>query len=137
MRSELEKYGIQMPAFSKIGGILADELSVDEAACEFLRVDVVTHCSSHKQPIVNKRTHGRTYFCHFTKMHVLLSPVHAAVIAINEAIDRGQASVTMGALNNPNAMLKNIEVSLAQDYQDELSRTKAHKQDLSAGRVRS
>lgn len=32
MRSELEKYGIQMPAFSKIGGILANELSVDEAA---------------------------------------------------------------------------------------------------------
>lgn len=34
MRKELEKYGIQMPAFSKIGGILASELSVDEAACE-------------------------------------------------------------------------------------------------------
>ena len=32
MRKELEKYGIQMPAFSKIGGILANELSVDEAA---------------------------------------------------------------------------------------------------------
>lgn len=35
MRLELEKYGIQMPAFSKIGGILANELSVDEAACRF------------------------------------------------------------------------------------------------------
>lgn len=34
MRKELEKYGIQMPSFSKIGGILANELSVDEAACE-------------------------------------------------------------------------------------------------------
>ena len=34
MKIELEKYGIQMPAFSKIGGILANELSVDEAACE-------------------------------------------------------------------------------------------------------
>lgn len=34
MRKELEKYGIQMPTFSKIGGILANELSVDEAACE-------------------------------------------------------------------------------------------------------
>lgn len=34
MKSELEKYGIQMPAFGKIGGILASELSVDEAACE-------------------------------------------------------------------------------------------------------
>ena len=32
MRSELEKYGIQMPVFSKIGGLLANELSVDEAA---------------------------------------------------------------------------------------------------------
>lgn len=32
MRLELEKYGIQMPAFGKIGGILANELSVDEAA---------------------------------------------------------------------------------------------------------
>lgn len=35
MRKELEKYGIQMPSFSKIGGILANELSVDEAACEY------------------------------------------------------------------------------------------------------
>ncbi len=32
MKRELDKYGIQMPAFSKIGGILANELSVDEAA---------------------------------------------------------------------------------------------------------
>uniref|UniRef100_A0A8C9ZSL8 IQ motif containing GTPase activating protein 2 n=1 Tax=Sander lucioperca TaxID=283035 RepID=A0A8C9ZSL8_SANLU len=82
MRSELEKYGIQMPAFSKIGGILANELSVDEAA------------------------------------------LHAAVIAINEAVDRGQTSVTMGALNNPNAMLRNTQEALAQDYQDTLSQAK-------------
>ena len=27
MRLELEKYGIQMPAFSKIGGILANEVN--------------------------------------------------------------------------------------------------------------
>uniref|UniRef100_A0A8D3D219 IQ motif containing GTPase activating protein 2 n=1 Tax=Scophthalmus maximus TaxID=52904 RepID=A0A8D3D219_SCOMX len=94
MRSELEKYGIQMPAFSKIGGILANELSVDEAA------------------------------------------LHAAVIAINEAVERGQTSVTMGALNNPNAMLRNIQEALAQDYQDTLSQTKARKQDQSLGRVR-
>uniref|UniRef100_A0A4W6GA06 IQ motif containing GTPase activating protein 2 n=1 Tax=Lates calcarifer TaxID=8187 RepID=A0A4W6GA06_LATCA len=90
----LEKYGIQMPAFSKIGGILANELSVDEAA------------------------------------------LHAAVIAINEAVDRGQASVTMGALNNPNAMLRNPQEALAQEYQDTLSQAKARKQDQSSGRVR-
>lgn len=32
MKMELDKLGIQMPAFNKIGGILANELSVDEAA---------------------------------------------------------------------------------------------------------
>ncbi|XP_054629890.1 ras GTPase-activating-like protein IQGAP2 [Dunckerocampus dactyliophorus] len=91
MRSELEKYGIQMPAFSKIGGILANELSVDEAA------------------------------------------LHAAVFAINEAVDRGQATVTMAALKNPNAMLRSTEDALAQDYQDMLSQAKTRKQDQSAG----
>ncbi|KAM4616116.1 ras GTPase-activating-like protein IQGAP2 isoform 2-T2 [Polymixia lowei] len=92
MRSELEKYGIQMPAFSKIGGILANELSVDEAA------------------------------------------LHAAVIAINEAVEKGQASVTMAALTNPNAMLRNTQEDLAQDYQDTLSQAKAQKEVQSSGR---
>lgn len=32
MKLELDKYGIHLPAFNKIGGILAKELSVDEAA---------------------------------------------------------------------------------------------------------
>lgn len=53
MRSELEKYGIQMPAFSKIGGILANELSVDEAACKSsdLELDGFDQCqnASHKR----------------------------------------------------------------------------------------
>ncbi|KAM4578822.1 ras GTPase-activating-like protein IQGAP2 isoform 1-T1 [Fundulus diaphanus] len=92
MRIELEKYGIQMPAFSKIGGILANELSVDEAA------------------------------------------LHAAVIAINEAVERGQASVTMGALKNPNAMLRKTQELLTQDYQDTLRQAKARKRDQSSGR---
>lgn len=35
MKLELDKYGLQMPAFSKIGGILANEISVDEAAGTF------------------------------------------------------------------------------------------------------
>lgn len=51
MRGELEKYGIQMPAFGKIGGILANEMPVDEAA------------------------------------------LHAAVIAINEALDKQDPQV--------------------------------------------
>ena len=38
MRRELEKYGIQMPAFSKIGGILANEV------CPELCAKILTLC---------------------------------------------------------------------------------------------
>lgn len=85
MKSELEKYGIQMPAFSKIGGILANELSVDEAA------------------------------------------LHAAVIAINEAIDQGDPQGTLLAMQNPNAMLVQLDLNSAQTYQDTLHRAKEDK----------
>ncbi|XP_076995508.1 ras GTPase-activating-like protein IQGAP2 isoform X2 [Tamandua tetradactyla] len=87
MRKELEKYGIQMPAFSKIGGILANELSVDEAA------------------------------------------LHAAVIAINEAIEKGIAEQTIAALRNPNAVLDFVDDSLAQEYQKELWGAKKKKEE--------
>uniref|UniRef100_A0AAY4BFN2 IQ motif containing GTPase activating protein 2 n=1 Tax=Denticeps clupeoides TaxID=299321 RepID=A0AAY4BFN2_9TELE len=93
MRLELEKYGIQMPAFSKIGGILANELSVDEAA------------------------------------------LHAAVFAINEAIDKGHAEGTLRALTNPNAMLRNTNQRLGQNYQDTLSWAKQAKEVQASGRV--
>ncbi|RMC16443.1 hypothetical protein DUI87_06773 [Hirundo rustica rustica] len=88
MRKELEKYGIQMPSFSKIGGILASELSVDEAA------------------------------------------LHAAVIAINEAVEKGIAEQTIVTLRNPNAMLLNVDEELAQDYQNELFDAKGRKNQM-------
>lgn len=66
----------------------------------------------------------------------LLPAVHAAVIAINEAIDKGQAEGTMSALHNPNAMLRNTNEELAQDYQDTLSQAKRRKETLASGRVR-
>uniref|UniRef100_A0A8C6WRL7 IQ motif containing GTPase activating protein 1 n=1 Tax=Neogobius melanostomus TaxID=47308 RepID=A0A8C6WRL7_9GOBI len=87
MKSELEKYGIQMPAFSKIGGILANELSVDEAA------------------------------------------LHAAVIAINEAVDHGDPQGTFTAMQNPNAMLGQLDPESAQDYQTTLHRAKDEKME--------
>uniref|UniRef100_A0AAR2KIM5 IQ motif containing GTPase activating protein 1 n=1 Tax=Pygocentrus nattereri TaxID=42514 RepID=A0AAR2KIM5_PYGNA len=93
MKSELEKYNIQMPAFSKIGGILANELSVDEAA------------------------------------------LHAAVIAINEAIDHGEPQGTLVAMRNPNAMLLNLDESSAQHYQDTLFQAKAEKVANSRKRI--
>ncbi|NXA36220.1 IQGA1 protein, partial [Eudromia elegans] len=95
MRLELEKYGIQMPAFSKIGGILANELSVDEAA------------------------------------------LHAAVIAINEAIDHQVPADTLTAMKNPNAMLVNLDDLLASTYQDTLHRAKKDKMENAKNRIAS
>ncbi|XP_050165287.1 ras GTPase-activating-like protein IQGAP1 isoform X3 [Myiozetetes cayanensis] len=95
MRLELEKYGIQMPAFSKIGGILANELSVDEAA------------------------------------------LHAAVIAINEAIDRQVPTDTFMAMKNPNAMLINLDDQLESTYQDTLYRAKQDKMENAKNRIAS
>ncbi|XP_013918390.1 PREDICTED: ras GTPase-activating-like protein IQGAP1 [Thamnophis sirtalis] len=95
MRSELEKYGIQMPAFGKIGGILANELSLDEAA------------------------------------------LHAAVIAINEAIDRQIPSETFSAMKNPNAMLVNLDESLVLVYQSTLYQAKQDKTENARKKVAS
>ncbi|XP_068778364.1 ras GTPase-activating-like protein IQGAP3 isoform X1 [Struthio camelus] len=85
MKRELEKYGLQLPAFSKIGGLLANELSVDEAA------------------------------------------VHAAVLAINEAVERAVVEQTMEALRNPNAMLLNLREPVAAVYQEVLYQAKLQK----------
>uniref|UniRef100_A0A8C3QU20 IQ motif containing GTPase activating protein 1 n=1 Tax=Cyanoderma ruficeps TaxID=181631 RepID=A0A8C3QU20_9PASS len=95
MRLELEKYGIQMPAFSKIGGILANELSVDEAA------------------------------------------LHAAVIAINEAIDRQVPADTLTAMKNPNAMLINLDDQLESTYQATLYGAKQDKMESAKNRIAS
>ncbi|XP_016077062.1 PREDICTED: ras GTPase-activating-like protein IQGAP3 [Miniopterus natalensis] len=85
MASELAKYGLQLPAFSKIGGILANELSVDEAA------------------------------------------VHAAILAINEAVERGVVEDTLAALQNPSALLGNLREPLAAIYQELLAQAKMEK----------
>ncbi|NXO43773.1 IQGA3 protein, partial [Locustella ochotensis] len=93
MKRELEKYGLQLPAFSKIGGILANELSVDEAA------------------------------------------VHAAVLAINEAVDRGVVAQTMEALQNPQALLVGLRQGLADAYQEVLYQAKLEKGSNARNRV--
>ncbi|KAM4568064.1 ras GTPase-activating-like protein IQGAP3 [Fundulus diaphanus] len=90
MKLELDKYGIQMPAFNKIGGILANELSVDEAA------------------------------------------VHAAVVAINEAVDRGDVSVTASALKNPAALLTDLQEALMSVYQEMLKQARMKKAEQAA-----
>ncbi|KAM6910752.1 ras GTPase-activating-like protein IQGAP3 [Xenentodon cancila] len=92
MKLELDKYGIQMPAFNKIGGILANELSVDEAA------------------------------------------VHAAVVAINEAVDIGDVVVTAKALRNPAALLSELQETLMNIYQEVLQQARRRKAGRAACR---
>ncbi|XP_058016646.1 ras GTPase-activating-like protein IQGAP3 isoform X2 [Ahaetulla prasina] len=92
MKGELEKYGLQLPSFSKIGGILAKELSVDEAA------------------------------------------VHAAILAINNAIEVGIVAETVAALCNPSAMLVGVQESLGGPYQEELCRAKGEKAENAKNR---
>lgn len=67
MKSALDSYGIPMPQFKRIGGILAEEMPVDEAA------------------------------------------FHAAILAINKALDGQDWHVTLIAMQNPNACLNDID----------------------------
>lgn len=62
--------------------------------------------------------------------------VHAAVIAINEAIDRRVPADTFTALKNPNAMLVNLEEPLASTYQDVLYQAKQDKMTNAKNRVK-
>lgn len=61
--------------------------------------------------------------------------MHAAVIAINDAIDHGVPEGTVAAMRNPNAMLVNLDESAAQHYQDTLFQAKALKVENARKRV--
>lgn len=58
-----------------------------------------------------------------------LFSVHAAVIAINEAIEKGVAEQTIITLRNPNAVLTLVDENLAQEYQKELWAAKKGKEE--------
>lgn len=68
--------------------------------------------------------------------HPFPTPVHAAVIAINEAIDQGVPEGTIVAMQNPNAMLVNLDHDTAQSYHDMLYQAKGQKVSNSRKRVR-
>ncbi|XP_065671327.1 ras GTPase-activating-like protein IQGAP1 isoform X1 [Hydra vulgaris] len=85
MKLALDKYGIQMPHFGKIGGILANEMSDNDAA------------------------------------------LHAAIIAINEALETNNPAETMKALQNPDARLSDLTTSLSSDYHSILYEFKKQK----------
>lgn len=62
--------------------------------------------------------------------------VHAAVIAINEAVERGCVEGTAQSLRNPNAMLTNLQEQLVVVYQEMLRQARAHKAAKASAKVR-
>lgn len=67
----------------------------------------------------------------------LCSPsVHAAVLAINEAVERGVAEDTLVTLQNPSALLVNVQEPLATIYQELLAQAKMEKAANARNRVR-
>jgi len=85
MKQELDKYGINMPSFGKIGGILTSEMSVDEAA------------------------------------------IHAAIMAINETLEKDDPQETLTSLQNPCACLAKVEADNADRYHTTLLQAKRDK----------
>ena len=67
--------------------------------------------------------------------YLLLPLVHAAVLVINEAIDKQIPNETYQSLLNPAAMLTKVEEGNKERYQDELYRAKRSKEDKSQERV--
>ena len=88
MARELQKYGLQLPAFSKIGGILANEMPVDEAA------------------------------------------LHAAILAINDAIEKRNLETMLNGLKLMDAHLVNVHDAYIAFYHGVMYEAKEAKSNL-------
>jgi Ras GTPase-activating-like protein IQGAP1 len=85
MARELKKYGLQLPTFSKIGGILANEMPVDEAA------------------------------------------LHAAILAINDAIEKKDLNILKNDLKLYDARINNINDDFIKFYHEIMFEAKINK----------
>lgn len=95
MARELQKYGLQLPAFSKIGGILANEMPVDEVA------------------------------------------LHAAILAINDSIEKRNLETLLANLKLYDAHLYNIVDEYIRFYHECMHQTKMNKSNVAKTRVSS
>jgi Ras GTPase-activating-like protein IQGAP2/3 len=93
MAKELRKYGLQLPAFSKIGGILANEMPIDEAA------------------------------------------LHAAILAINDAIEKKVMDSMLASLKLPDAHLFNVVDQYVEFYHRCMYDAKVAKSNLALDKV--
>ncbi len=61
--------------------------------------------------------------------------MHAAVIKINDAIDKSDSADTLAALQNPNAVLIHVNTNNKEQYQTTLQDAKKSKSDEAFNRV--
>ena len=93
MARELQKYGLQLPAFSKIGGILANEMPVDEVA------------------------------------------LHAAILAINDSIEKRILDALLTNLKLYDAHLYNIFDEYIRFYHECMHQAKMLKSSVAKNKV--
>lgn len=93
MAKELQKYGLLLPAFSKIGGILAAEMPVDEAA------------------------------------------LHAAILAINDAIEKKDLKILLNVLKLYDARLYNVNEDFIKFYHEIMYEAKIAKSAIARSKV--
>ena len=93
MARELQKYGLQLPPFSKIGGILANEMPVDEAA------------------------------------------LHAAILAINDAIEKRNLDNMLVGLKLFDAHLYNVIDEYITAYHECMYEAKISKSNIAKSKV--
>ena len=94
MAIELHKYGLKLPEFTKIGGILAEEMPMDEAA------------------------------------------LHAAVLAINDAIEKKDLDVLLSGLQLYDAHLVEVVGEYVKFYQELMFDSKMKKSSNAKNKVR-
>uniref|UniRef100_A0A8C2I2K8 IQ motif containing GTPase activating protein 3 n=1 Tax=Cyprinus carpio TaxID=7962 RepID=A0A8C2I2K8_CYPCA len=123
MKLELDKYGIQMPAFSKIGGILANELSVDEAAGK-----------THAFPlIITSAKHPSNNYMHYNTLKITREikyksyALRAAVERVDEALDCADSLALLSALQNSSLALTGLIRDHAGWYLEQLTADREQK----------
>uniref|UniRef100_A0A8C9SJI5 IQ motif containing GTPase activating protein 2 n=1 Tax=Scleropages formosus TaxID=113540 RepID=A0A8C9SJI5_SCLFO len=144
MRRELEKYGIQMPAFSKIGGILANELSVDQAACKqpltpiepFHTLDnwpyvvpIVTHCClQNSVPLAAQFIKAQCYTAELQMCFISsVFSVRAALQQVNLAIAAQDEAFIMASLKAPALGLLGVLDANSRWYLEHFTSYREHK----------
>ena len=93
------------------------------------------HSTNILFPITSAPTRS-THHCMLGAILFLDCAVHAAVIAINEAIDHDDPVTTLHSLKIPEAHLTNLNEDMAEAYQTLLHDAKLEKAEVARNKVR-